>query len=281
MGGTNAITETSQEIVGRSGSNLAFALAVLPSEKRSDMAVFYAFCRVVDDIADDPGIPLPDREAMLDRWRRLISGEIQGKQGIESEFIELRDKYQLDRKLLGQIVDGVAMDLEPGRFPKYEDLLDYCFHVASAVGLISIEIFGYQCESTKIYAEKLGYALQWTNIMRDVGEDAGESRIYLPLEDLEEFGIGETEILAGRVDRERFQGLMNKQSRTARGFYRDAVLALDSRDRPAMRSPELMRRIYSGILDKMERDNYRVFEKRYRLSKVRMLAEFLKARTVG
>lgn len=277
----SGITETSREIVSRSGSNLAFALAVLPSEKRADMAVFYAFCRVVDDIADDPGIPLPDRVTMLDRWKRLISGEIDGAEGIESEFLELRNKYQLDRNLLGQIVDGVAMDLEPGRFQKYEDLLDYCYHVASAVGLVSIEIFGYRCESTKIYAEKLGYALQWTNIMRDVGEDAGELRIYLPLEDLDEFGIGETEILERRAGVENFRALMEKQSHIARGFYRDALVALDSRDRTAMRSPELMRRIYSGILDKMERDNYRVFEKRYRLSKVRMLAEFIRARTVG
>ncbi|MDF1755975.1 MAG: squalene/phytoene synthase family protein [Verrucomicrobiales bacterium] len=272
-----ATSETSQEIVSRSGSNLAFALAVLPPEKRRDMQVFYAFCRVIDDIADTPDIPILDRIMALDHWRNVISGEAENS-GVESEFQEVVKKYDLSEVLLNDIIDGVSMDFEPLRFQTAQDLKQYCFKVASAVGLISIEIFGYRNPSTKIYAEELGYALQWTNIMRDVAEDAAESRIYLPLQDLDRFGIRESDLLDRKIPQRGFRKLMEQQGIVARAFYESSALALPIEDKPNLRSPELMRRIYFGILKKMENDNYRVFEKRYRLSKVRMLSEFFRAK---
>ncbi len=269
--------QTAREIVARSGSNLAFALGVLPPEKRSDMKVFYAFCRVLDDLSDAPGLDLNQRQSGLDHWRELTAGA-SPRPGIEAEFVQLKEKYHFDSHLLNELIDGVAMDLEPHRFQTVDDLKRYCFRVASAVGLLSIEIFGYKNANTPKYAENLGYALQLTNIMRDVGEDAANRRVYLPLKDLAEFGIQETEIIERRAPVAAFEKLMAHHSQIARHFYDEATRHLADEDKSSMRSPELMRRIYFGILQKMEKDNYRVFEKRYRLSKMRMLTEFLRAK---
>ena len=273
------VTESSREIVSRSGSNLAFALAVLPRRKRHDMGVFYAFCRVVDDIADEPGIPVAERRAALQHWRDLIRGRVeQPRPGIETEFVDLCRRYILREDDLEAIITGMEMDLEPLRFESAADLKRYCYHVASAVGLVSIEIFGYTDPTTRLYAEQLGYALQWTNIMRDVGEDAREGRLFLPLEDLRRYGLSEQMILDGKPDRAKFQRLMKHQAGVARAFYVTAGSALPAADRAAMRSAELMRRIYSGILDRMEADGFHVYDRRYRLPKSTMLCEFMRAK---
>lgn len=273
------VTDSSREIVSRSGSNLAFALAVLPRGKRRDMGIFYAFCRVVDDIADEPGIPVEKRRAGLQHWRDLIRGRAeQVRPGIETEFVDLCRRYDLSSEDLEAIITGMEMDLEPLRFETAADLKRYCYHVASAVGLVSIEIFGYTDPATRLYAEQLGYALQWTNIMRDVGEDAREGRLFLPLEDLRRYGLTESMIMEGHADRAKFQRLMKHEAAVARAFYVTAASALPAADRAAMRSPELMRRIYSAILDKMEADGFHVFDRRYRLTRAAMLGEFLKAK---
>ncbi|NLT72202.1 MAG: squalene/phytoene synthase family protein [Verrucomicrobiaceae bacterium] len=273
------LTDSSREIVRRSGSNLAFALAVLPRRKRRDMGVFYAFCRVVDDIADDPDHPVEQRRAGLQRWRDLIGGRIeQPLGGIETEFLDLRRRYSLRVEDLEAILTGVEMDLAPLRFETAAELRQYCYHVASAVGLVSIEIFGYTDPGTRFYAEQLGYALQWTNILRDVAEDAKEGRLFLPLEDLRRFGLTENCLLGGRPDRAKFQRLMKHEASVARAFYLTAAAALPAVDRAAMRSAELMRRIYSGILDEMEADGFDVFVRRYRLSRMAMCCEFLRAK---
>lgn len=275
------VTDSSREIVRRSGSNLAFALAVLPRRKRRDMGVFYAFCRVIDDIADDPAHPVAERRAGLQRWRDLIRGRIERPHpGVETEFIDLCHRYYLREEDLEAILTGVEMDLDALRFETAADLKLYCYHVASAVGLVSIEIFGYTDPATRRYAEELGYALQWTNILRDVAEDAKEGRLFLPLEDLRRYGLSESTILGGCPDRAKFQRLMKHETGVARAFYLTAASVLPAVDRTSMRSAELMRRIYSGILDDMEADGFDVFRRRYRLSKAAMFCEFLKARFI-
>lgn len=245
------------------------------------MCVFYAFCRVIDDVADDPGFSMEERREALNRWRKIVRGEENPLAGVEMEFVDLQQRYGLDQETLLEIVEGVEMDLEPLRFASQDELKDYCFRVASAVGLISIEIFGYTDPATRTYAEQLGYALQWTNILRDVGEDAEEGRVFLPVEDLARFGVSEQEILSRTPDRAKFERLMKYEASVSRAFYRAAMDALPAADRKSMRSAELMRRIYSGILDKMEEDRFHVFEKRYRLPKSRMLCEFLRAKFLG
>lgn len=276
------VNATSNEIVSRSGSNLAFALAVLPKSKRDDMRVFYAFCRVADDLADEPGLSDEVRQNGLARWRQLIRGEATDpRPGIEAELVSLKENRHLDTGELEAIIDGVEKDLTPQEFETKEDLMRYCYLVASAVGLVSIRLFGAKDPKSREYAEQLGYALQWTNIMRDVGEDAGEGRVFLPLEDLARFGLSRESILSGKPDRACFERLMKHESTVAREFYAKAVAALPDQDRKAMRSAELMRRIYVRILEAMEDDGYRVFDKRYRLPKPRMIAEFLRAKIFG
>ncbi|MCB1234992.1 MAG: squalene/phytoene synthase family protein [Verrucomicrobiae bacterium] len=266
-------------IVRAAGSNLAFALAVLPRAKRRDMRVFYAFCRIVDDIADDDGLPLDQRRAGLDRWREVIAGTgASARPGLEREFAELRDRLDLPGSLLHEIVNGVEMDLVPRFFQNWEELRQYCFRVASAVGLVSIEIFGYREPQTRVYAEELGYALQLTNILRDVAEDAARGRVYLPLDDLGAHGLAADDLPARRHDDERFGRLMAFEADRAERFFRAAAGALPATDRPSMVSAELMGGIYHRILRRMRADGFRVFERRYRLSKAEMLARLIRAK---
>lgn len=258
----------SESIVKASGSNLAFAFSVLPKEKRADMRVFYAYCRVVDDIVDDGDLPVEERRQRLNQWRALVRGEAaEVRPGLECELQDLQQRYDLSPQSLLEIIDGMEMDLEtPVRYESFEDLQKYCYRAASAVGLVSIEIFGYERERTKDYAELLGYALQLTNILRDVAEDAQVGRIYLPREDMERFGYGEDELLAGKYDA-RFFALAEFIASRAEDFYAEAEAALPEVDRESMKCSELMRVIYQQLLEKMKADQFRVFDKRYSLSK--------------
>ncbi len=243
----------SDSIVKASGSNLAFAFSVLPKEKRADMRVFYAFCRVVDDIVDDENLSIEERRILLNEWRIFVEGKAnEVRPGLESELVELQKQYNIPAKMLLEIIDGMEMDLsESVRYNTFEDLKKYCYHAASAVGLVSIEIFGYERERTKEYAELLGYAFQLTNILRDVAEDAEVGRIYLPLEDMERFGYGESELLAGKYDT-RFFALAEFISSRAEEFYAEAEAALPEADRESMKCSELMRLIYKRLLEKMK-----------------------------
>lgn len=264
-----------EAIVRAAGSNLAFALAVLPRDRRRDMRVFYAFCRVIDDIVDAETAPEAEKRDALDRWRSLIAGgigESAARPGLEAEMGELIRRRELPVATLTEIIDGVAMDLDRDRYATIDELLVYCHGVASAVGLVSIGIFGCREPGSRTYAEQLGYALQLTNILRDVAEDAARGRIYLPQSDLERFGVGESEILTGKPDPERFRKLMAFEAARAKGHFAAAVAALPESDRRALRSAELMRAIYTRILGRMTADGYRVFEKRYRLSLAGRLA---------
>lgn len=270
-----------REIVRRSGSNLAFALSVLPRDVRRDMEVFYAFCRVVDDLADEPGLSDRERRSGLKRWRDLTDGVAAPEPGVESEFSELLQRRSPRREDLHAIIDGMEMDLEPVHFADKEQLHRYCYHVASAVGLVSVDLFGATDPGARDYAVHLGYALQWTNILRDVGEDASEGKLYLPEEDLQRFGLTPESILSRRPDPAKFGRLMKHEAAVARAHFRESLAVfteLPKADQQALRSAELMRRIYSAILDRMEQDGFRVFEKRYRLGKATMLCELLRAK---
>lgn len=263
-----AVPADSESIVKASGSNLAFAFSVLPKEKRADMRVFYAFCRVVDDIVDDGDLPVEERRRRLNAWRTFVEGEAEEvRPGLEMELADLQARCNLPQELLLQIIDGMEMDLAaPVRYESFEDLKKYCYRAASAVGLVSIEIFGYQRERTRDYAELLGYALQLTNILRDVAEDAAIGRIYLPREDMERFGYSEQDLLAGKYDA-RFFALAEFIASRAEDFYAEADAALPEVDRESMKCSELMRVIYQQLLGKMKNDQFRVFDQRYSLSK--------------
>ncbi len=264
--------QTSAAIAKKSKSNLAFALACLPAEKRRDMVSFYAFCRVVDDIADDSILTVDQKKEGLDYWRKgLVEGFGEPAGEVEVEVASLMERHEIAPELLVEIVEGVAMDLRERRYRDFEALQVYCYRVACVVGLVSARIFGCRNDACRDYAIALGYALQVTNIMRDVWQDYDDGgRIYLPQEDMEACGYGE-EDLRGMVHDERFVRLMNLQCERAEGFYAEAARLLPQEDRRSMRAAEVMRRIYSGILAKMKADHFRVFEQRYRLSRLRML----------
>ena len=264
---------SSAEAITRSSkSNFALAFLALPPERRRDLTTFYAFCRVIDDIADEPG-PAPEEKArQLADWKRALGEPFAGEPSLAAEVRALMAKYNLSAELLGELIQGCAMDITPARYETWEDLRRYCYRVASVVGLASIEIFGYRHPATRRYALELGYALQWTNILRDVARDlANGGRIYLPLADLARFGIT-PEDLALRKGGPRFGEFMAFAAGRAETLYARAVAELPPEDRRSMAAAEIMRRIYHRLLRKMRRDGFRVFEKQYRLGKLEKLA---------
>ena len=263
---------TASEITRRAKSNLAFALQLLPKERRADAVVFYAFCRTVDDLADDPGLTLEQRQAELTAWQAGLRHGFADPTAFQREILSLRDRQQLPTDLLTAIIDGCLRDLQPQRFTTWEDLCHYIWQVAGAVGLVSIRLFGCTDPASAAYAVTLGQALQLTNILRDLDEDlANGHRIYLPLEDLARFGYTVDDLLA-RTHDARFSALMTALADRAQGLFRDAAAKLPTADRAALVPARAMAEIYQTILEKMRADGFRVFAQRYRISTVRKLA---------
>ena len=257
-----------KEITKRSQSNLAFAFISLPKQKRQDITTFYAFCRQVDDAADDPDVPLAERRHWLQGWRRWLRQAEPGEPGYASELRHLIEKYRIDYQLFEEILLGVEMDLEPVKFQDFEALHRYCYRVASAVGLVSIEIFGYRNPQCKEYAQRLGVALQLTNIIRDVNKDLQNGgRIYLPLNELAMFGYSE-QALRNLTYNDSFVRLMQFQAERAHAFFREAKRVLPDEDRRSMVAAEGMSAIYFALLQRMENDRFRLFEKPYRLNRI-------------
>lgn len=264
------------EITRKAESNLAFALKILPRDRREDMVVFYAFCRTMDDLADAPGIPAGERDRSLEAWKNGLIHGFEAPHEFQRQLISLRDRRSIPNELLTAIIDGCRMDLTPQRFETWDDLSAYIWKVACAVGLVSIRIFGCTDPASERYAVSLGHALQLTNILRDIGEDlANGNRIYLPLEELARFGYSEADLLA-RVRDERFLALMDFQAERAEHYYREAAANLPPSDRRALLSARIMAEIYHLLLERMRADRFHVLEKRYRVSKSRKLAILLK-----
>jgi phytoene synthase len=252
------------EITRRSTSNFYYAFMLLPGERRRALHAVYAFCRFIDDIADDESAG--DAASMLSRWREELERVYRGEptRAISRALADSARHFNIPRKYFEDIIAGVEMDLTRKRYPNFEDLRLYCYRVASVVGLICIEIFGYTNPAARIYAEKLGIAFQITNILRDVKEDAGRNRIYLPLEDLARFGVAEDEILHS-VYSSNFVRLMEFEAARAQDFYREAEAALPAEDRSSLLTAEAMRLIYGALLERIVRSNYRVLDRRLSL----------------
>lgn len=245
-------------------SHLAFALLWLPRLRRRDALVFFRFCRTVDDIADEGGRTDEEKQRLLDEWLEAIEGR-----ALPEELEEVVTRNGIDRTLLAEIVLGCAMDVRPSRFQTFGDLEKYCWRVACAVGLVSVKIFGCTDPRSNAYAENLGHALQLTNILRDVGEDAGMGRIYIPLDDLSRFGISEQDFLAGRPG-ERFLELMRFEAGRARARFHAAIPpAFDVR---SLLPAEIMKSIYATLLSRLEKTGFPVFEKRLRLGRIEKFA---------
>jgi phytoene synthase len=253
--------QLSQAITRKSASNLALAFVLLPKEKRDGMAALYAFCREVDDIADEESIPAHERRRQLDLWREDVKTACAGGQPSNPVICELQPviaQRELPYALFHELLAGVEMDLDFHRYPNDEALDHYCYRVASVVGLLSIEIFGYQNARCRDYAIHLGKALQLTNILRDVRADAERGRIYLPLDALSQHKVSPDEILAG-VYSPRYFGLAQSVAQRARCFYLQARESLPAEDRRSMATAELMGSVYWRLLEKLERRQFNVF----------------------
>jgi 15-cis-phytoene synthase len=270
---------TAVKITRQSKSNLALAFISLGGDRKRDITVFYAFCRVIDDIADSSQLSIAEKRVRLAKWREMLRRARSTEPPLARDVRALIDKYSLEIGMLEEIIAGVEMDLTIQRYATFKELRVYCYRVASAVGLVSIEIFGYRNPHCKEYAVELGLALQMTNIIRDVGKDLQVGRIYLPQEDLARFNYSETE-LRDRQYNECFIRLMEFETARAREFFSRAAAALPAEDRKTMVPAEIMSSIYRGLLRRMESDKFRVFEKRYRLSRLekagRVAAQLLK-----
>ena len=270
----------SRALTKKSASNLALAFIVLPREKRDAMSALYAFCRAVDDVADEDSVPTEKRRAELAAWREDICRACENKTPqfiLNQEFAPVIQKFQLPFALFDELIQGCEMDLEKLRYENFAELELYCHRVASVVGLLSIEIFGHQSPVSSDYAEQLGQALQLTNILRDVKNDAARGRIYLPLTELKKFGVSEQEILDGKFS-DRYEALARSVGQRARAFYQRAQKTLPSEDRRAMVAAELMGNVYWQLLQKLERGNFNVFGPQpLKLSKPHKLALILQS----
>jgi phytoene synthase len=259
-------------ITRASKSNLALAFVSLPRARRDDITVFYAWCRVIDDIADDPGETTAHRQAALDLWKQALVEAVPADPPLATSVRALIGKYRLPVAHFLEIIAGVEMDLTGVSYATWEDLRLYCHRVASVVGLISIEIFGCRDAGAKVYAVELGLALQLTNILRDVGQDfANGGRIYLPQEDLARFGYTLEDLAAGRRN-EAFLALMQFEARRARELYARTVAARPPADRRALTAAEIMRAVYFRLLERLARDGFQIFHQRYSLSRLEKLA---------
>jgi 15-cis-phytoene synthase len=285
-----------RHITRSAAKNFYYGFLVLPAKKRNALSAVYAFMRHADDISDDPTLPVAERrrklEEFLDGYHRVAAGH----QTDDPIFMALRDsqeRYSIPLELLDKLVFGTSMDLvepidasdsraprsgtaEPGGVPDtatapvvayetFADLYDYCYHVASVVGLVCIRIFGYRDPAAEPLAEHVGIAFQLTNILRDVKEDASLGRIYIPREDLDRFGVSAEELASG-TDREKLRPLLEMHAQRAREFYASAdelIPLVDEVSQPAL---WVLVRIYRGILDKIVARNYDVFSQRVRLT---------------
>jgi phytoene synthase len=271
--------QQSRAITRKSASNLALAFVMLPKPKRDGMSALYAFCREVDDVADEETVPVEQRRRQLAAWRADLRRACEGGSpefAVNRELQPVIQQHHLPFDLFDELLKGVEMDLDIKRYENYEQLELYCHRVASVVGLLSIEIFGYQNADCRAYAIHLGKALQLTNILRDVRTDAERGRIYLPLAELARFQVAPEEILRHQYS-ERFRQLAASVAERARSFYRLARQTLPAEDRRAMVAAELMGSVYWRLLRKLESRKFNVFaDKPTRLGRAQKLGLILR-----
>ena len=253
--------EESRAITRNSASNLALAFVLLPKPKRDGMSALYAFCRAVDDTADEETRPAAQRRAELAQWRedvRRACGNETPRFAVNREFQPIIHQYRLPFEHFDALLQGVEMDLDINRYQDFDDLELYCYRVASVVGLLSIAIFGYTNPACRDYAIYLGKALQLTNILRDVRTDAERGRVYLPISELARCQIGPEEILRLQYS-DGFVGTATSVAQRARHYYQLAGKTLPAADRRSMVAAELMGSVYWRLLRQLERRRFDVF----------------------
>jgi 15-cis-phytoene synthase len=263
--------EYCQDRAARSGSSFYYSFLFLPPERRRGITALYAFCREVDDVVDecaDAGVA----RTKLAWWRKEIAGAFEGRaeHPVAKALIPVVRRFDLQRQHFEDIIDGMEMDLDYNRYPDFPTLQSYCHRVAGVVGLMAAAIFGYRDPSTLAYAENLGTAFQLTNIIRDVGEDARRNRVYLPLDELQRFGLSATDVAQLR-ETDGFRKLIDFQIDRAEDYYRRAMDALPAADRRSQRPGLVMAAIYRTLLQEIRTDGNRVLKQRTSLTPLRKL----------
>ena len=263
--------EYCQQKAAASGSSFYYSFLFLPPERRRAITALYAFCREVDDTVDECTDESIAR-IKLAWWRKEISGMYEGKQThpVTQALQPHLATYNLQEQHMQAIIDGMEMDLNQTRYLDYAAMSKYCWHVASVVGILSASIFGVTSPQTLQYAEKLGHAFQLTNIIRDVGEDARKGRIYLPINELQQFGVTAADLLNARHT-ENFDKLMAFQCQRAQAAYDEAFALLPKQDRRAQRPGLMMSAIYRTLLGEIQADGYHVLKQRISLTPIRKL----------
>jgi phytoene synthase len=233
------------------------------------MNTVYAFCRKTDDIVDEGSDSDDIKYENLRKWRIELEKALIGKSefSLFNKLSKIIQQFNIPLEPFFDLIIGMEMDLQNKRYLKFDDLIQYCYRVASTVGLMCIEIFGYKNKSTKEFAINLGLALQLTNILRDVKKDAENGRIYLPQEDLLRFNYSEKELM-NNVYNSNFISLMRYEAKKAREYFDQATKFLNIEDKPAMFAARAMQHIYSKLLKKLEAKNFNVFEKNIKVSKL-------------
>lgn len=262
------MSESAKEISKKSKSSFYYAFNLLPEEKRDAMNTVYAFCRKTDDIVDENSDSTDLKYEKLRKWRIEFEKSFTG----HSEFALLNklgttiSNFNIPLDPFFELIKGMEMDLQKDRYKSFEDLQLYCYRVASTVGLMCIEIFGYKHPSTKQFAVDLGIALQMTNILRDIGKDAKNGRIYLPQEDLAKFNYTEKEILS-LIYNNNFKDLMIYESSRAKQYFNSATANLDLDDKKTMFAARAMQHIYYKMLENIIAADYDVFNNDIKVSK--------------
>ena len=269
----NALTpdQYCRERAAKSGSSFYYSFLFLPPLKRRAITALYAFCREVDDVADECH-DIAIARTKLAWWHNEVSNIFAGRpeHPVGQALAPLVRAFGLPATEFDEIITGMEMDLTQNRYPDFDQLQLYCHRVAGVVGLLSARIFGYQDARTEAYAHDLGLAFQLTNIIRDVGEDARRNRIYLPLDELARFDVSETDILHGR-ETGNFSQLMAFQGERANQYYAKAFAELPAVDRKSQRTGLIMAAIYHTVLDEVRQDGYHVLNQRISLTPLRKL----------
>jgi phytoene synthase len=263
--------EYCQDKTAKSGSSFYYSFLFLPPEKRKAITALYAFCREVDDVVDeckDSNVANTKLQWWRDEIENLFSGTPSHPVTLALE--EHINNYSLQKEYFLEIIDGMQMDLEQFSYPSFKDLSLYCHRAAGVVGILSAEIFGYQNRNTLKYAQNLGMAFQLTNILRDVREDIMRGRIYIPEDEMHQYGVTAADLHQPTTN-VKLMDLFKSQAQRARKYYHDAFAILPNEDRYDQRSGIIMAEIYQTLLDEIENDGYRILEHRIKLTPVRKL----------
>jgi 15-cis-phytoene synthase len=251
-----------EQVARSQAKNFYYSFLLLKRERRLAMCAVYAFMRYCDDLSDDEGIA--DRAAAIARWRDDLEAALAGRVGdhpVWPAFVDAVQRFKIPHQYFFDMIDGVSSDLEPRRIQTFVELYDYCYHVASVVGLTIIHIFGFESPQALKLAELCGVAFQLTNILRDVKEDRNKDRVYLPLEDFERFQVS-PETLQPEVRRKK---LLEFEAQRARDYYKESAPLVGLIDKGSRASLRALIGIYSRLLDRIVESNYDVLSHRIRV----------------